>query len=97
MEKLFLEGTKKIMLENEQELIFDYYLVEESRGSRNEEVLYGIKIFQHMRDHLLVEYSEPISESKEVVKDMIHKLWKNDVTLITMLEIVDDLVTECMQ
>lgn len=97
MEKLFLEGTKKIMLENEQELIFDYYLVEESRGSQNEEVLYGIKIFQHMRDHLLVEYSEPISESKEVVKDMIHKLWKNDVTLITMLEIVDDLVTECMQ
>jgi len=27
---------------------------------------------------------------------MIHKLWRNDVTLITMLEIVDDLVTECM-
>ncbi len=94
MEKLFLEGTKKIVLEDNNELVFDYYLVEESRSQTEHEKLYGIKIFQHMKDHLLVEYSEPISYSKETVKDMIHKLWKNEVTLVTMLEIVDDLVSE---
>lgn len=96
MEKLFLEGTKKIVLEDNNELVFDYYLVEECRSCQNNERLYGIKIFQHMKDHLLVEYTEPISYSKETVKDMIHKLWKNEVTLGTMLEIVDDLVTECL-
>lgn len=96
MEKLFLEGTKKILLEDNKELIFDYYLVEEFRTCQKNEKLYGIKIFQHMDDHLLVEYSEPISDSKEVVRDMIHKLWKNEVTLVTMLEIVDDLVTSAL-
>ncbi|SHL14044.1 hypothetical protein SAMN02745136_04179 [Anaerocolumna jejuensis DSM 15929] len=95
MEKLFLEGTKRILLEDNKELVFDYYLVEECRNCQNNVKLYGIKIFQHMRDHLLVEYSEPISDSKEIVEGMIHKLWKNEVTLVTMLEIVDDLVTDC--
>lgn len=95
MERLYLEGTKKIVMEDNSELIFDYYLVEECRSYNDNEKLYGIKIFQHMEDHLLVEYTEPVSYSKETVKSMIQKLWENEVTLVTMLEIVDDLVSEC--
>ena len=96
MRKLYLEGTKKIVLEDNKEVKFDYYLVEDNKFYDPNTMLYGIKIVQHMENHLITEYSEPISYSRDVVQDMVHKLWKNEVTLSTMLEIVDDLVSDCV-
>lgn len=96
MEKLYLEGTKLITVGEDKEVKFDYYLVEDNRRFEKNIMLYGIKIVQHMEDHLIAEYSEPISYSKDIVQDMVHKLYNNEVTITTMLEIVDDLVTECM-
>jgi hypothetical protein len=94
MRKLYLEGTKTMVLEDNKELKLDYYLVEDFKDHGQDIMLYGIKIVQHMDDYLATEYTDPISYSRDVVKEMVHKLWSNEVTLVSMLEIVDDLVSE---
>lgn len=94
MRKLYLEGTKRMMLEDNKEVQLDYYLVEDFKDRGHDISLYGIKIVRHLEDYLETEDTEPISYSRDIVKDMVHKLWNNEVTLVTMLEIVDDLVSE---
>ncbi len=94
MRKLYLEGTKRMMLEDNKEVQLDYYLVEDFKDRGQDISLYGIKIVRHLEDYLETEDTEPISYSRDIVKDMVHKLWNNEVTLVTMLEIVDDLVSE---
>lgn len=94
MRKLYLEGTKTLIMEDDNEVQMDYYLVEDFKDRRQNISLYGIKIVKHLEDYLEAEYTEPISYSREIVKDMVHKLWNNEVTLVSMLEIVDDLVSE---
>ncbi len=96
MRKLYLEGTKTMLLEDNKEIQFDYYLVEDYKDCRQDITLYGIKIVQHLEDYLETEYTDPISYSRDLVKEMVHKLWRNGVTLVSMLEIVDDLVSECV-
>ncbi len=95
MEKLYLEGRKVLLLENQKEIQLDYYLVEEYKKSNNK-ALYGIRIMEHLDGNLLTEYTQPISESKDKVKFIVHKLWDNEVTLVTMLEVADDLITEVL-
>jgi hypothetical protein len=95
MNKLYLEGTRTMILEDNREMQLDYYLVEECREYGQQTLLYGVKIVKHVEDWLETEYSDPISYSKDLVKEIIHKLWYNEVTLITMLEVVDDLVSIC--
>lgn len=101
MERLFLEGIKTLYLENEQELHLEYYLVEELREeamniswSCKDSSLYGIRIMETDGEEIRTEYTNPISYSYDYVKPMVHLLWKNDVTISTMLEIVDDLISE---
>jgi hypothetical protein len=96
MRKLYLEGTKTMKMEDNKEVQLDYYLVEDFRDRGQDISLYGIKIVKHLEEYLETEYTEPISYSRDVVKDMVHKLWDNGVTLVTMLEIVDDLVSDCI-
>jgi hypothetical protein len=94
MEKLFFEGTKQLTLDDNTEVKLDYYLVEELREEEQRKSLFGIKIVRHGDSYLEAEYTEPISYSRDIVKEMVHKLWKNEVTLVSMLEIVDDMVSE---
>lgn len=94
MKKLYLEGTKTLILEDNKQVKLDYYLVEDLRNCGQEISLYGIKIVKHLDDYLETEYTEPISYSRVIVKEMVRKLWVNGVTITTMLEIVDDLVSE---
>ncbi len=94
MKKLYLEGTKTIILEDDKEIKLDYYLVEDYKERGQQVLSYGIKIVKHMENYLETEYTDPISYSRDIVKGIVHKLWHNEVTLISMLEIVDDLVSE---
>jgi len=96
MKKLYLEGTNTMLLEDNKEVKLDYYLVEDYKECRQQVLLYGIKIVKHLEDYLETEYTDPISNSRDLVKEMVHKLWYNGVTLISMLEIVDDLVSDCL-
>ncbi len=94
MRKLYLEGTKIMVMEDNKEVQLDYYLVEDFKERGQDISLYGIKIVKHLENCLETEYTDPISYSRDIVKDMVHKLWYNGVTLVSMLEIVDDLVSE---
>lgn len=91
--KLYLECSKTIVQDNNKELQLEYYLVEENRKDW-EDSAYGIKIIQHGDLSTDSEYTEPISYSKEIVEKMVRVLWVNTVTPTSMLEIVDDLVSQ---
>ena len=96
MKKLYLEGTNTMLLEDNKEVKLDYYLVEDYKECRQQVLLYGIKIVKHLENYLETEYTDPISNSRDLVKEMVHKLWHNGVTLISMFEIVEDLVSESL-
>ncbi len=96
MEKLYLEGTKTMILEDNKEVQLDYYLVEDYKDRGQDISLYGIKIIKHLENCLEAEYTDPISYSRDIVKEMVHKLWHNGVTIVSMIEIVDDLVSDCI-
>ncbi|ROR30354.1 hypothetical protein EDD66_1025 [Mobilisporobacter senegalensis] len=93
MSKLYLEGTKNLKLENENEIELSYYLME-CRKKDNQETLYGIQIQKKDGEKVEIENSGCISYSKEFVLQMIHKMMEGTVTPITMLYIIDDIMTE---
>lgn len=90
--KLYLEGSQTVV-QDTKELKLEYYLVEVNR-SEWEDSAYGIKIIQHEDFDTKSEYSEPISYCKDIVEKMVKILWVNTVTATSMLEIVDDLVSQ---
>lgn len=91
--KLYLEGSQTIIQDDTKELKLEYYLVEEKRSGW-EDSAYGIKIIQHEDFNIKSEYSEPISYCKDIVEKILKILWVNTVTPTSMLEIVDDLVSQ---
>lgn len=91
--KLYLEGSQTIVQEDARELKLEYYLVEDKRMEW-EDSAYGIKIIQHKDFGTNSEYTEPISYCKDIVEKMVRILWVNSVTPTSMLEIVDDLVSQ---
>lgn len=91
--KLYLEGSQTIVKEDTKELKLEYYLVEENR-TEWEDSAYGIKIIQHGDFNTNSEYTEPISYCKDIVEKMVKILWVNSVTPTSMIEIVDDLVSQ---
>jgi hypothetical protein len=94
MKKLYLEGTKTLMLDNDKEVKLEYYLVEDCKDFGQQVLLYGIKIVKHLENYLETEYTDPISYSRDFVKEVVHKLCSNEVTIVSMLEVVDDLISE---
>lgn len=94
MNTLYLEGTKSLRLEDQHEIELSYYLMESRKKGNKESTLYGIQIQKKDGENLEIENSGCISYSKEIVLQMIHKLMENTVTPITMLYVIDDLITE---
>lgn len=94
MKKLYLEGTKTIKLEGGHTAELNYYLLETVKKGNKDSTLYGIQIEKKDGGDLEVESSGVISYSKEIVRQMIHKLMEHTVTPIVMLDIVEDMITE---
>jgi uncharacterized protein DUF6514 len=90
MQALYLMGQKKLELENRNMVKLNYYLVEEQKLKGK--LLYGIQVAQEKPNHIVVEYTEPLSYSKEYVLNILHRLINHNVLVSTMLETVDDLV-----
>lgn len=89
--KLYYEGSKTIMKEDNTQLRVEYYLVEVEKVDKD--LLYGIKLTEQKNQCFIAEYTEPISYSKAEVKKIVHTLWCNSVTISSLNEIVDELIS----
>lgn len=93
MESLDLLFSKQICLEESRSMILKYFLMEKIKES-NLLPLYGIQISKYDGDMMETDNVSGISHSKERVVSMIRKLFQYDVTPISMVEIIDDIVTQ---
>lgn len=91
MKQIFLEGKKTVQLEDNRVMDLAYYLLENSREDNT--VLYGIKITKTIDEYTESEEVDAISYSKEFVQQIIQTLMKNEVTPISMIEIIDEIIT----
>ncbi|WP_455716301.1 DUF6514 family protein [Anaerosporobacter sp.] len=97
MKHFSLIGEREVKLENQMGMVLKYYLVEEPSKEVGERdclnFLYGIKIEKQFGEIVESEEVEALSYSKEVVVQLIHTLIECTVTPMTLVEVVDDLVT----
>lgn len=91
MKQIFLEGKKTVQLEDNRVMDLAYYLLENPREDNT--VLYGIKITKTIDEYTESEEVDAISYSKEFVQQIIQTLMKNEVTPISMIEIIDEIIT----
>lgn len=71
----------------------EYYLTEEAVDKYTRKPIYGISVVKRDGINVEEENSGGVSHSQDVVKDMLHTLAKGSITPMSMIEIVDDLVT----
>ncbi len=93
MKNLELIGTRNLMVCTDN-VILEYYLVEDYKESVQDKKLYGIQLNKSIGNVIEKEIIEAITYSKEITMKIISKLISNDVTPFGMVEVVDDLVTE---
>lgn len=96
MEQVYLVGEKECRI-NSANTLLQYYLMEKSQEVRSSK-LYGIKIVKIVTDgkgsKQEEEMTPAISYSKAFVKQILLAMLKGTVTPVSVLEIVDDLVSE---
>ncbi|HHT98232.1 MAG TPA: hypothetical protein GXZ90_10120 [Clostridiales bacterium] len=93
---------KYILLENSIEILErdknEKNFYDLSQASRLEEKVagsyYGIEIEQESANRFDIDRIEGISYSKDEAIDIIYTLFEYDVTPISMVEIIDDIVTQ---
>jgi hypothetical protein len=85
--------SNEIRLEDKRSMILKYLLIEKYMDSNQSEPLYGIQISKELEQTVETEEVSAISYSKETVVKLMKKLFQYEVTPISMIEIVDDLVT----
>lgn len=94
MKKLQLLFSNEIQMGDEN-MRLEYNLTE--KNSNSEELttpIYGIQIVKHFNEKVEMDEVLGISESKENVISILKKLFQHQVTPISMIEIVDELVGE---
>ena len=97
MKRIDLIGERNVTLEDQREMVLNYYLIEEpskENGVMNSsKYLYGIKIEKQFGGIVESEEVEALSYSKEVVLQLISTLMECTVTPMTLIEVVDELIT----
>ncbi|HKL99893.1 MAG TPA: DUF6514 family protein [Mobilitalea sp.] len=93
MKKMELLYSSEVKLEDSRTMKLDYRLTENFDRLEDTEPYYGVHITKYLED--LVECDEVcgISYSKDTVVSMIKVLFQNEVTPISMIGIIDDMVT----
>lgn len=92
-----MENTRKLfsnelILEDNRSMRLEYNLTKNHEPDKAEPY-FGIQIIKIMDDNLEKEEIRGISYSKDKVESMTRILYQNQVTPISMIEIVDDLIT----
>lgn len=93
MKELKLLCSNDVILEDERIMKLDYCLTEQVTEEQGVPY-YGIRIVKHLDDLVESEEELGVSTSKETVVSIIKKLCEFEVTPISMIEIVDDLITQ---
>ncbi len=86
--------SNEVLLEEARVMKLDYYLTERISESESAFTYYGAMITKHLDDSVESYEIKGISTSRDEVVSIIKKLCQYEVTPISMVEIVDELVSE---
>ena len=92
MGKMKMLFSNEVTLEDNRKMRLEYNLTE-NRNFNTEEPYYGIKIIKYLDDNQEIEEVEGISYSKDKTETIAKVLFQQVVTPISMVEIVDQLIT----
>lgn len=94
MKRIDLIGERNVELEDQREMVLNYYSIEEtSKANGDMNYLYGIKIEKQFGGIVESDEVEALSYSKEIVLELINTLMECTVTPMTLVEVVDELIT----
>jgi hypothetical protein len=93
MKEKVLLFSSEVILEDNRCMKLNYSMLVTNKEEGTGEPYYGISISRYLDNTVETEEVEGISYSREAVVSMIKTLYHNVVTPISMIEIVDDLVT----
>ncbi len=93
MKKRELLYSNEVVLEDFRKMKLDYSLTENYSEEERTEPYYGIHIAKYLGDAVEADEVCGISYSKDKVISMIQKLFQFEVTPVSMVEIIDDLVS----
>ena len=85
--------SNEVMLEDDRVMKLDYFLTERI-SEADQTPYYGVMITKHLDELKETEEIAGVSTSREDVVSIIKKLCQFEVTPISMVEIVDELVTQ---
>jgi hypothetical protein len=94
MNQLQLLFSNEVVLEDERVMKLDYSLTEKLSESDQEAQYYGVRVTKHLEDLIETDEVTGISTSRDTVVCIIKKLFQYEVTPISMVDILDDLVTQ---
>ena len=92
MRKKELLFKNEVTLDDDRMMRLEYNLTE-NHMEDNDEPYYGIQIIKYFDDNLEMDEVSGISYSKDKVKSVTKILFQHVVTPISMVEIIDDLIT----
>jgi len=92
MKKMDLLYSNEVTLDDNRTMRLEYNITE-SRSADNDEPYYGIQITKYIDDSTETEEIQGISYSRDKVEEIAGILFRNIVTPISMVEIVDDIIT----
>jgi hypothetical protein len=92
MRKKELLFKNEVTLDDDRMMRLEYNLIE-NRSTNNEEPYYGIQIIKYVDDNLEMDEVSGVSYSMDKVKTITKILFQHVVTPISLVEIIDDLVT----
>jgi hypothetical protein len=93
MKQLHLLFSREVCLEDARRMKLDYSLTEECSQAEQAKHYYGIRITKQMENTVETEEVSGISHSRDAVVTMLKKLFQYEVTPVSLVEIVDDMVT----
>jgi hypothetical protein len=96
MKQVQLLFSSQVTLEDTRSMQLDYCLTESISEEDKMTPFYGIKISKYLEGTVENEEVAGVSTSRDSVETILKKLFQFEVTPISMIEVVDELVTMCL-